>query len=156
MTNIVKTMPTNVRNSALKRLMPNLFNDIIDDFISPSLYMNQLFNEPMEPQIRLDVSENPKEFIVRAEIPGAKKEDVHVNIDGSYIKISASTESQTEEKSPDERMIRRECSMGSCSRGFQLSSEINREKAKASYENGVLQLILPKMNGGSAKEIEIK
>ena len=156
MTNIVKSMPTNARNSSLRRFMPNLFNEIIDDFISPGLYMTPLFNEPLEPQIRLDVSEKPKEFIVRAEIPGAKKEDIHVNIDGAYVNISAHTESESEEKSADERMIRRECFMGSCSRGFQLSSEINRDKAKASYENGVLQLILPKMNGGSVREIEIK
>ena len=156
MTNIIKSIPSNARNSSLRRFMPNVFNDIIDDFVSPSLYMSSLFNEPMEPQIRLDVSEKPKEFIVRAEIPGAKKEDIHVNIDGSYINISAHTESESEEKSPDERMIRRECFMGSFSRGFQLSSEINRDKAKANYENGILQHILPKMNGGSIKEIEIK
>jgi len=156
MTNIVKSMPTNARNSSLRRFMPNLFNEIIDDFVSPGFYMTPLFNEPLEPQIRLDVSEKPKEFIVRAEIPGAKKEDIHVNIDGAYVNISAHTESESEEKSADERMIRRECFMGSFSRGFQLSSEINRDKAKASYENGVLQLILPKMNGGSVREIEIK
>ena len=158
MNNITKPLTQqNIRNDApLRRFIPNLFTNFFDDFQMPGLYARPLLNEAFEPQIRVDVSEKPKEFIVRAEIPGAKKEDIHVSIDGGFVNITAQTSTEKEERSGNERIIRSECYYGSSSRGFQLPSEVLREKAKASYENGVLQLILPKANGGTAHEIEIK
>lgn len=157
MNNIVKaTQPITSRPSSIRKFMPNLLNDFFDDFSFPSLYMRPLMSDTYEPQIRVNVSEKPKEFIVKAEIPGAKKEDIHVNIDGSFINISAQIQSQHEEKNTDERIIRSECYFGSSSRGFQLPSEVSREKAQAIYENGVLKLTLPKMNGSSSNEIQIK
>lgn len=157
MNNIVKSaQPVATRPMSLRRFMPNLLNDFFDDFSMPSLYMRPLMSETYEPQIRVNVSEKPKEFVVKAEIPGAKKEDIHVNIDGSFVNISAQMQTQYEEKGGGERVIRSECYFGSASRGFQLPSEVSREKAQASYENGVLKLTLPKINGGSSNEIQIK
>ena len=158
MNNISKSSPQQITRTGapLRRLIPNLFTDFFDDFQSPSLYARPLLGEAFEPQIRVDVSEKPKEFLVRAEIPGAKKEDIHVSIDGGFINIAAQISSEKEERSADERIIRSECYYGSSSRGFQLPSEVAREKVKASYENGVLQLTLPKANGGTSHEIEIK
>lgn len=155
MNNLVKSVPVTTRPSSLRRFMPNIFNDFIDDFSTPSLYMQSLLNDAAEPQIRVNVSETTKEFIVKAEIPGAKKEDIHISIDGSYVNITAQRTTETEEKSPDERMIRSEYYFGSSSRGFQLPSDINRDKVKANYENGILELVLPKMNGGTSREIKI-
>lgn len=157
MSNMTKTSqsPT-IRSTPLRRFIPNIFSEFFDDFQTPSLYMRPLFGDTFEPQIRIDVSERPKEFLVRAEIPGAKKEDIHVSIEGGYVNISAQTFSKTEERTSDERLIRSECNYGSSSRGFQLPIDVVREKAKASYDNGVLQLILPKVNGGTTHEIEIK
>lgn len=158
MNNIIKSPSQQVtRNTApLRRFIPNLFTDFFDDHQSSSLYTRPFLTETFEPQIRVDVSEKPKEFLVRAEIPGANKEDIHVSIDGGFVNITAQTSSEKEERSADERIIRSECYFGSSSRNFQLPSEVIREKAKASYENGVLQLILPKANGGAGHEIEIK
>ena len=157
MNNVSKLSPSPLaRQTPLKRFIPNIFSDFFDEFQAPSLYTRPLYNEAFEPQIKVDVSERPKEYLIRAEIPGAKKEDIHVSIDGGYVNISAQTASSTEERSADERVIRSECYCGSSSRGFQLPTEVVREKAKASYENGVLQLTLPKANGGASHEIEIK
>ena len=157
MNNVIKPSQSNVtRQTPLKRFIPNLFTDFFDDFQTPSLYTRPIFSEAFEPQIKVDVSERPKEYMIRAEIPGAKKEDIHVSIEGGYVNISAQTASSTEERSADERIIRSECYCGSSSRGFQLPTEVVREKAKASYNNGVLQLTLPKANGSSSHEIEIK
>ena len=158
MSNIIKSSPQQVTHTSapFRRFIPNLFTDFFDDFQTPGLYARPLLSETFEPQIRVDVSERPKEFIVRAEIPGAKKEDIHVSIDGGYVNITAQTSSEKEERSADERIIRSECYYGSSSRGFQLPNEVARDKAKASYENGVLQLTLPKANGGTGHEIEIK
>ena len=157
MNNVIKSSQSNVvRQTPLRRFIPNLFTEFFDDFQTPSLYTRPLLSEAFEPQIKIDISERPKEYIIRAEIPGAKKEDIHVSIEGGYVNISAQTASSTEERSTDERIIRNECYYGSSSRGFQLPTEVMREKAKASYDNGVLQLILPKTNGSTSHEIEIK
>lgn len=157
MNNIAKTSPAPVtRQAPLRRFIPSIFSDFFDDLQAPSLYTRPFFSEAFEPQIKVDVSERPKEYLIRAEIPGAKKEDIHVSIDGGYVNISAQTSSSMEERNADERVIRSECYYGSSSRGFQLSTEVVRDKAKASYENGVLQLTLPKANGGASHEIEIK
>jgi HSP20 family protein len=155
MNNLVKSVPVTTRPSTLRRFMPNIFSELIDDFSSPSLYMQSLLNEVTEPQIRVNVSEKSKEFIVKAEIPGAKKEDIHISIDGSYVNITAERATENEEKSLDERIIRSEYYFGSSSRGFQLPSDINRDKVKANYENGILELVLPKMNGSISREIKI-
>lgn len=158
MNNIIKSPSQQVTQNIapLRRFIPNLFTDFFDDLQSPSLYTSPFLTETFESQIRVDVSEKPKEFLVRAEIPGAKKEDIHVSIDGGFVNITAQTSSEKEERSADERIIRSECYFGSSSRSFQLPSEVIREKAKANYENGVLQLILPKSNSGAGHEIEIK
>lgn len=157
MNNVSKSSQSPVtRQTPLRRFIPNIFSDFFDEFQTPSLYTRPLFSESFEPQIKVDVSERPKEYLIKAEIPGAKKEDIHVSIEGGYVNISAQKASSTEERSADERVIRSECYCGSSSRGFQLPTEVVREKAKASYENGVLQLILPKANGGVSNEIEIK
>ena len=144
------------RKTPLRRFIPNIFTDLFDDFQTPGHYTGTLFSEAFEPQIKVDVSERPKEYLIRAEIPGAKKEDIHISIEGGYVNITAQTTSSNEERSIDERVIRSECYYGSSSRGFQLPAEVVREKAKASYNNGVLQLTLPKANGGASHEIEIK
>lgn len=158
MSNITKSSlwPVSRTSAPFRQFIPNLFTDFFDDFQSPTLYSRPHLGEAFEPQIRVDVSEKPKEFLVRAEIPGAKKEDIHVSIDGVFVNITAQISSEKEERSTDERIIRSECYYGSSSRGFQLPSEVAREKAKASYENGVLKLTLPKANGGTSHEIEIK
>jgi HSP20 family protein len=155
---ISKSSPQQITRTTapLRRFIPNLFTDFFDDFQTPGLYAGPLLSESFDSKIRLDVSEKPKEFLVRAEIPGAKKQDIHVSIEGGFVNITAQTSSEKEERSADERIIRSECYYGSSSRGFQLPSEIAREKVKASYENGVLQLTLPKANGGPSHEIEIK
>lgn len=157
MNNITKSAQSSIaRQTPLRRFIPSIFSDIFDDFQPSGLYARPLFSEAFEPQIKVDVSERPKEYLIRAEIPGAKKEDIHVSIEGGYVNISAQKSSATEEHSADERVIRSECYVGAYSRGFQLPTEVVREKAKASYENGVLQLTLPKANGGTSHEIEIK
>ena len=158
MNNIAKSnASTNVRplSTSVRRFIPNFFSDIFDDFQMPTFYNRPLFNEAFEPQIRIDVHERPKEYLVRAQIPGVKKENIHVSVEGGFITISAENISKLEEHGDNERIIRSECNYGSAVRSFQLPSEVSREKSKASYENGVLSLMLPKINGARSAEIEI-
>jgi len=115
------------------------------------------FSMDMEttPQIKIDLAENDNAYTVRAEIPGVKKEDVKVQVEGNRVSISCETKQEKEEKE-GERVICRECHQGSSYRSFTLGSEVDETKAEAKYENGTLELTLPKKEGKTAKRIEVK
>lgn len=115
----------------------------------------QLLDETELPaDIRVDITENDKEYLVTAEIPGAKKEDVRVSIDGSYVSIAAEINKDEERKSG--RSIVRETFRGSVSRGFSLASEVDDKNAVAKLEDGILRLTLPKREGASQKLLKIQ
>jgi HSP20 family protein len=105
--------------------------------------------------IRLDVTEKDKLYEVRAQIPGAKKEDIHVKVDGNFVSISAEVRQEKEEKSGS-RVVLRETYQGSASRGFSLAHEIDAKGVVAKLEDGVLKLTLPKREGGNGRAIEIQ
>ncbi len=108
-----------------------------------------------EPQIKLDVSEEDKAYTVKAEIPGVKKEDIQVSIDRNQVSISAEVKREKEEKE-GKKLVRSERYYGKQYRSFSLANDIDEAKAEAEYHDGVLQLILPKKNGGEAKKITVK
>lgn len=110
--------------------------------------------EPRAPSIRLDVNENDKDFIIRAEIPGVKKEDVDVRIDGNQVTISAEVKKESEEKS-GERVLRSERQYGYGSRSFTLSCSVDEGRSSAKYRDGILELVLPKTTTTSAKRLAI-
>jgi HSP20 family protein len=95
-------------------------------------------------EMKLDVTENDKEYLVKAEIPGAKKEDVRVNIDGNFVSISAEVKEEKETKGDGERTLMRELYYGSLARGFTLAHDVDDKQAQAKFENGILSLTLPK------------
>ena len=107
------------------------------------------------PTIKIDLSENDTAYTVRAEIPGVKKEDVKVQVEGNRVSISCETKQEKEEKE-GERVICRECHQGSSYRSFTLGSEVDETRAEAKYENGTLELTLPKKEGKTARRIEVK
>ena len=108
----------------------------------------------MEPQIKMDVKESDGKYLVNAEIPGVKKDDIHVAVDGNRVSISAEIKQEKEAKE-GERVIRSERSYGMTSRSFTLSNEIDQNQIQAKYNNGVLELTLPKKPGAARKEIPI-
>jgi len=114
---------------------------------------------PMEmevaPQIKIDLTENDKSYVVRAEVPGVKKEDIKVEVDGNMVSISAEVKQDKEEKE-GEKVICRERYHGSSYRSFRLGSNVDEAKTQAKYSDGVLELTLPKKNGATHKEIAIK
>lgn len=101
-----------------------------------------------EARIRLDVSETDDAYAVRAEVPGIKKDDVKVTIDGNKVAIRAESQSESEEKD-GETVLRRERFYGVQSRSFVLANEIDESAATAKYEDGILILHLPKKAVGS-------
>ena len=96
--------------------------------------------------IKIDMTETDRDYIVRAQIPGVKKEDVKILVDGDLVSISAEVK-QEKEKKEGERVICRECYQGTSYRSFTLDRNVDEAKAQAKCENGILELILPKRNG---------
>jgi HSP20 family protein len=106
------------------------------------------------PQIKLDVDESDAEYIVKAEIPGVRKEDIDVRIDGNLVTLSAEVKRESEEKKGS-RVLRSERQYGFASRSFTLASAVDDAKADAKYANGVLTLKLPKRAAESRKRLAI-
>lgn len=110
---------------------------------------------PTEPVIRLDVTEDDKAFHVKAEMPGVKKDDIAVEIDGSQVSLSAEVKRETETKE-GETVVHSERYYGKQYRSFTLDHEIDRNKAEAKFDNGILELTLPKDGGTAARKVEIR
>jgi HSP20 family protein len=115
------------------------FDDAFRSFMRPFRWETA----PETPQIAMDVVETDDGYVVTATIPGVKKEDIHVEIDGRQVMITAECKKPVLEKK-DVRFLRGELSYGFASRVFTLGYEIDREKAIAKYVDGVLTLTLPK------------
>ena len=112
-------------------------------------------SEDTPADIRIDITENDKDYQVRAEIPGAKKDDIRVTVDGNFVSISAEVKKEREEKSGD-RVLLKETYFGSASRGFSLAHEIDDKAVVAKLENGILNLTLPKSHAAGARPIAIQ
>lgn len=106
------------------------------------------------PQMRVDVKEKPDGYEVHAELPGMKKEDIHIHIDGPVVSISAERKQEKEIKE-GEKVLRTERYFGKVSRSFQLGQEIDEAKASAKFNDGVLELSLPKKAEVQAKRLTI-
>lgn len=109
---------------------------------------------PGEPEMKLDLSEDVKAFYVKAEVPGVKKENIHVAIDGNQVSISAEVKKEQEERK-GEIVLRSERYYGRWNRSFTLTQAIDETKADAKYTDGVLMLTLPKKGGVAVKEVAI-
>lgn len=105
-------------------------------------------------EIRLDVKERDGQYQVQAEMPGVKKDDIQVQIDGNRVSISAEVKRESEQKE-GERVLRSERYYGSVGRTFQLASEIDEAGASAKFEDGVLTLTLPKKQQAASKRLQI-
>jgi HSP20 family protein len=114
------------------------------------------FNSPQAqaPAIKMDVKDQGDSYLVHAELPGVKKEDIHVVVDGSQVSISAETKRENEVKEGD-RILRSERYFGSVSRSFQLEQELDDTKAAAKFNDGVLELTLPKRAVSPSKRLAI-
>lgn len=131
------------------------FWDMDDMFSKPMLRPFLREGMAMEPQIKMHVKEVNGDYRVKAEIPGVTKDDIHVTIDGNQVSISAEVKQEKEEKE-GERVLCSERSYGMASRTFSLADEVDQSKVQAKYNNGVLELTLPKKIGASSrKEISI-
>ncbi|MBI3053700.1 MAG: Hsp20/alpha crystallin family protein [Betaproteobacteria bacterium] len=127
------------------------FRDLDDMFKG---FMVRPVLRDLEPEIKMDVSEDDKSYTVHAEIPGVQKQDIKVAVEGNEVSISAEVKKQKEEKE-GKKVIRSERYYGSMYRSFTLDHDVDPDATKAKYTDGVLELTLPKKPGTAGKEIKV-
>ncbi len=130
------------------------FEPFSDDFFRGFALRPFFRGAEIEPQMRLDVKEDEKAYSIKAEIPGVKKEDIKVSVDGNLVSISAEVKQEKEEKE-GKKVVRSERYYGAVSRSFTLAQDVDQGGAQAKYTDGVLELTLPKKTGGAKKTISV-
>ncbi len=106
------------------------------------------------PEIKLDVSEDERSYQVVADMPGVKKEDIHLSVERNEVSIAAEVKRESETKQ-GERLLHAERTYGKLSRSFVVAQEIDESAIDAKYADGVLKLVLPKKQQATAKRIAI-
>ena len=147
MANLTRYDPFN-----LARLDP--FGDI-DDLFKGFFVRPVLFEGQPQMQIKMDLKEKDDAYVVHADIPGVKKEDIHVSIDGNQVSISAETRMEKEEKE-GEKVLRSERYVGKVARSFTLAHDVDEARSQAKYADGVLELTLPKKAASQAKKLAVE
>ena len=117
--------------------------------------LRKMLEMPVEPTIKLDVTEDDKAFHVKADLPGVKKEDISVEVEGNQVCVTAEVRRETEEKK-GEKVVHSERYYGKQYRSFTLGNDIDRGKVEAKFSEGVLELTLPKISTKPASRIAIK
>ncbi len=106
-------------------------------------------------RLKMDVKEDEKAFTVHAEVPGVKKEDIHISIDGNQVSITAEVKREKEERQ-GEKVLRSERYYGKVYRSFTLAQDVDQDGANARYENGVLELTLPKKAASAQRRLTVQ
>ncbi len=133
------------------------FNDLVDDifkgfFVRPMVYEGA--QGGALPRMKVDVTERNGAYLVTAELPGVKKEDIQVAIDGAQVTLSAEVKRE-KDVSEGDRLLHTERVFGKVSRSFALPQELDEAKAEAKFRDGVLELMLPKKAAAARMPIEI-
>ena len=151
---VVKTEPARALSpfEDMERRFEDLFRRPFS-LIEPSWWPRLRMPEMEEVSAKVDIFEEGDNFVVKAEIPGLKKEDIEVNLTGDMITISG--EKKKEEKVEKKDYYRVERSYGSFTRSFRLPKEVQTDKAKATFKDGVLEVKVPKTEEAKKKEKKV-
>jgi HSP20 family protein len=148
----MNTLIRTVRNPIARRLNDDI-DTMFEGFFRPLRWLDEEpAGEGLAP--RLDVVERNNDFVVTAELPGIKKDDIDVSVENGVLTITAESRSETEEKEGD-RVIRQERRYGKYLRSLRLGKAVDEKKVKASYKDGILELTLPKAEEVKPKRITV-
>ena len=129
-------------------LMPRKFylDDIFDDFLTTR----------KEQHMKCDIYEKGGDYHIEMDIPGFNKDEISVETKDGYLKITAEKKTENNEQDEEKNYIRREITYGKYERSFYLG-DLDEDKIDASFENGMLKLVVPKKEEKDTKKvIEIK
>ena len=127
----------------------NLFDRFFDDWDLPSVFSGEDEWIPA-----FDISENDKEYVVSAELPGIDIKDVDITISDGILSVKGEKKHETEDKGENYHRIERH--YGSFHRSFRIPGRVESDKVDASYKDGILKVLLPKAEGTETKKIDIK
>lgn len=127
------------------------FDSLFDNFFSAHQGDSSEFFAPS-----VDIEEQDDHFLVTADLPGVKKEDISITLENGVLTLEAKREEQSEEKKKG-KVIRRERRSGSYMRSFSVGNNISEADIKAAFKDGVLKLELPKPKEAapSSRRIEV-
>lgn len=128
------------------------FDELFRGFFRP---VRNTTGAPQALPIKMDVRETEKGYVVAAEVPGVRKEDIHVTIEGNQVTIMAESKRESEQKD-NERVLRTERYYGSLYRSFTLPVELDEGASAARYENGVLELTLARKPRDTGRKLTIQ
>jgi len=132
-----------------------LQDETFDDFFKGFFVRPMTFENQSQTQFRIDVKEDDGAYVVQAEIPGVKKEDINVTINGNQVAISAEVKREREDRQ-GEKVLRSERYYGKVYRAFSLAQDVDEASAQAKYNEGVLELRLPKKAAVTSKKLAIQ
>lgn len=127
--------------------------DPLDDLLR-GFFVRPVNMPQQSPSIKMDVKELSDSYLVHAEMPGVKKEDIHVVVEGNQVSISAEIRQESDVKE-GERVLRSERYFGKVSRSFQLEQDLDDAQATARFNDGVLELTLPKRIASPSKRLTV-
>ncbi len=133
----------------ISRYYGGLFGDLFSD-----LFDNAFATMTGEVWPKVDIEETDDAYLIKAELPGMKKDDVSVEIRNNVLSISGERKETREEKSKN--VHRRESFTGSFCRNFSLPDQVAVEKVEAEFKDGVLRLTIPKSEEKKPRKIAIK
>lgn len=142
-------------------VLSELGRDFGRDFLVRPLGMASGMASQGVSRIRVDVDEDDTAYTLRAEIPGARKEDIQVSVEGAQVTLAAEIRDELRNGAPEahdgagQRPLYRERSYGRLSRGFSLPQEVEAQGAAAQYRDGVLTLVLPKKTAAAGRRVPI-
>ena len=113
------------------------------------------FPEDTELKMKVDVKETEKTYTVHAEVPGVKKEDIQIDVNGDQVSIRAEVKREKEKKE-GEKVLHSERYYGMASRSFSLPTDVDAQGAIANYKDGVLELTLPKKASAQSRRLTIQ
>lgn len=121
----------------------NFGADLFDEFFKEPVFSNPFGNQTAS-LMKTDIQDNGSNYHLEMELPGYGKEDIKAELKDGYLTIHAEKSSENDQKDSDGSYIRRERYYGSCKRSFYVGTQVKQEDIKASFENGILKMDVPK------------
>jgi HSP20 family protein len=144
---LVRWNPFNEVDTLFNRMIPSGFTNW------PRIAFEGAAGKKLEWAPSADISETEKEFVIRAELPAVKKEDVHVTLDGGVITIKGERKQKKEDK--NEKFHRVESLYGSFERSFTLPDNVNADTIRCETSDGILSVHIPKTETPKSKPKQI-
>jgi HSP20 family molecular chaperone IbpA len=133
--------------------MMDVFNDFDRDFFRGfTRPEHMLYGKNAQRMMKTDVKETDEGYELDVDLPGFKKEEIHLVLENGYLTISTEKSLEKDQENKQGRMLRQERYAGVMQRSFYVGEQITEEDVKASYENGILHLTLPKKDAARVPE----